>query len=1099
MASAFKEHPALISRLSAGRPAVIEASAGTGKTHTLTHLVADRILRGSSTIDRLLVVTFTEKATAELRQRLRELLEGLATAAGGERGPTTWEIDDDARARVRAALDAFDSAEVFTIHGFCQRALSELAFATGRALSQTVVDGRRALDAAYRRTLRRELRAGGPLRGALEVALAGRSVDDLGHTLAWIHELRGGDAAWAPPHALFEPLRRALAASRAAGEPGKKLERARQLVADALDAPDDRRRAAMLEAARAFPSSTSLAADARLARLAAIAAPLPDDERDAGAHGLRAILSAVEDDLAREKAAAGELDFGDMLTELARALDGPGGEDAVRLVRRKYDAAIVDEFQDTDDVQWSIFRRLFTAPDGPQLVVVGDPKQAIYGFRGADVMTYLEARAELVEVGAPVLPLGETRRSTGPLTDAINTLLTLSAPRPILDGLTPYELPVTCRSGRSPLRRTGADLAPVVIARSTEELDASAARRAVTRFVADEIERLLSRAPEVSDDDGPIRRSDVLVLGYTGQDLVEVGDALAARGVPFATPRDAPLFATYAASATRDVLRALAEPSDGARQRLALATPFFAVPWGELPRYRDAPPSHPVLRALASLSSLAARGRWAEVFAWLADESGLVARARLLDHPDSEIATWLAVLDALAREAAVQPMSPDEMAQLTDALLDGRAQPTGGAQRGVPPLEDAVRLLTVHGSKGLQAKIVFIVGGRHGSTKRLGVTVHDGAVRRSIVGEVGKFTKQKHGHEQDEEDRRLAYVALTRAQQRMYLAYVPSKKALPGKFAVVHERLEDLLDELGDAPSKLFSVVPLDTSAAPSGGRPRPRAEAACAKLDEAWLAAPVEPPSPPRGPRVTSYTAQRHREAAAPRAQAHGVIDDPVPGGAHVGLAVHEVLEKVPLDALAGGLGRSEFVADPEQLERAAAARRRHGAHKLDDEALLSMVHAALTTPIVAGGLSLPPLSTMRVAREVEFAYPWPEGAHLSPVVGAEWPFEIDRGLVRGSIDLLGVHEGRAYVVDWKTDRLPAYDPESLTAHVEAVYTLQAKIYAVGVRRQLALTGGRVALGGVVYVFVRGLGPGRGVYAATPTDAELDAWETSLRERDLG
>lgn len=1092
MAVAFHEHPRALSLLREGAPAVLEASAGTGKTYTLTHLVADRILRGRSTIDRLLLVTFTEKATQELRQRLRELLHELCSAKGGRPGPMKWRIDDEARARVQAAVASFDAAEIFTIHGFCQRALAELAFTTGRPLTQTVVDGRRAFAAAYRRSLRRGLAADGAIREELRRALeSARSIDALGDTLAWMHEMRLRDSDGLPSQAVLAALGRALVAegSAPASPPKAGSMDGRVLVARALVSESPAETAELLLAAsRAFGRT----ATHRLARLTHIAAPVPPEERRSAGPDLTSLLAVVEAELVRTKAATGEVDFQDMLTELASLLDGPRGAEAVRLLRRKYDAAIVDEFQDTDDTQWHIFRRLFGAAPAPQLVVVGDPKQAIYGFRGADVLTYLAARSELVAADAPVLHLSETRRSTPALTDAINELLAVDAEEPILSGLTPYDPPVTCESKRAPLYKRDVALSPVVIARLAGPSDAASVRRATARFVAEEIERLTSKPTPATDRSGPLRFSDVLVLGYTGQDTRHVAAALRARGIAHTLAREEPLFATFAASSARDVLRALADPRDGAKQRQALATPFFAVPWRELDRYRELPPSHPLARSLAALSSLAARGRWHDVFAWLSDESGLVARARLLDRPETDVATWLGVLDALAREAATQPFSPDELADLADALVDGRAQPSFGEPKVAPPLEDAVRLLTVHGSKGLESKVVFVVGGRHRAAAEGPVTVHDGAARRAMVGALGEVTKRKRAAERDEEDRRLAYVALTRAQQRLYLFHAADGKKLNGPFAPIQARLATV------RASRTFELLDVVDAEPREPGAPQLSLDLGAGPLDPALLVRPDEPPPLPRAPRVTSYTAERHREAGAHAARTHATADDPVPGGARVGRAVHEVLETIPLQELARGVSREEFVERPEHVSRAAAARRRHGAHSLSDVDLLAMVHAAYSTPVVAGGLSLPPLSTMRVAREVELAYPWPEAAHVAPPPGADWPFRIDRGLVRGYVDLVATHQGRAYVVDWKTDRLPSYDHAALAAHVDASYALQAQIYAVGVRRQLALTAGRVTLGGVLYVFLRGLRGGDGVHATSPTDEDLDAWQASLCAREL-
>src|ERR1041384_3454846 len=114
---------------------VVEASAGTGKTYFLEHRVVDLVLAGAE-LSQILLVTFTDKAVAELRMRIRDLLDRMARADGDQDAPSTWELDDAARGRLRAAVTAFDHAPIFTIHGFCHRVLVEDAFATGRLLQQ---------------------------------------------------------------------------------------------------------------------------------------------------------------------------------------------------------------------------------------------------------------------------------------------------------------------------------------------------------------------------------------------------------------------------------------------------------------------------------------------------------------------------------------------------------------------------------------------------------------------------------------------------------------------------------------------------------------------------------------------------------------------------------------------------------------------------------------------------------------------------------------------------------------------------------------------------------------------------------------------------
>ena len=157
--------PAELAALPRDRAAVIEASAGTGKTYLIEHLVVDRLVRGDARIDEMLVVTFTERAAAELVRRIRALVrrvlrpEGKVDDGTVEDGaaPHVWTVDAAARDRLEAALRALDVAPISTIHAFCQRVLTEHAFANDRLLAQSQVESRTAFTAAFDEVIRSRL------------------------------------------------------------------------------------------------------------------------------------------------------------------------------------------------------------------------------------------------------------------------------------------------------------------------------------------------------------------------------------------------------------------------------------------------------------------------------------------------------------------------------------------------------------------------------------------------------------------------------------------------------------------------------------------------------------------------------------------------------------------------------------------------------------------------------------------------------------------------------------------------------------------------------------------------------------------------------
>ena len=395
------------------RLVVVEASAGTGKTYFLEHRVVDLILAGAE-LGQILLVTFTEKAVAELRLRIRDLLDRLARAAASEAHVdpgSYWTIDDAARTRLRAAVTAFDHAPIYTVHGFCHRVLIEDAFAAQRLFDQTQVADEVAFDAAFDALLRERFARVAPDRDLLAAFLeTGRTVDRLRGVLLGC--ARGGHDARVRRRLDPEAVREAAGALRA--QLGS--EARRNIVLAALSAerrwvPD--RLAEIADALDACPADGSpvqlLAMLDRVREAAALlagrAGKLPGDM----AAALRAVGSTITLDeaiaaqllpplLARigdDKAERGLFDYDDMLQLVWRALRGPRRDLLAARLRERTPWVMIDEFQDTDPIQWNIFRGVWMHPDARGLTIVGDPKQAIYGFRGADVQTYVAAREDM--------------------------------------------------------------------------------------------------------------------------------------------------------------------------------------------------------------------------------------------------------------------------------------------------------------------------------------------------------------------------------------------------------------------------------------------------------------------------------------------------------------------------------------------------------------------------------------------------------------------------------------------------------------------------------------------------------------------------------
>ncbi len=488
------------------------------------------ILAQGVRISEILIVTFTEKAAAELERRVREKLEELLAL----RETTTrlsvdqcWVVSPEARQRLEEALADFDSASIGTIHSFCNGILEANPFLSGSLFEREHVDERRLFSAALTDVLRSVLTRDPALEPFLSAWLEIKksSVDQLEELLYRASRLR---APLGPPPDP-EAIARAVAAFPDLREIASRLP---ELVPRSSLAKA-RRNLLGLQAAIDAPSIAGLLAELESVELSylgdkvqSLLAPASTLDRAAvplGAAVAEKFLPPVLERLRRYKQETGRYDYQDMLTLMAEALDGPNGGELIRLLQSRYRVVLIDEFQDTDETQWSIFKRVFfdTAGHHP-LRLVGDPKQAIYSFRGADVHVYLRAKRALV-TRSTVVPLVESFRATPELVEALNEIFDQKAEHPFFDGLVRYDRPL--RAGRPELSLSGSDGAPrppVVLLRA----EGDDARRVLALGIADEIRRILGEGDKrlsfgERGKERPILASDVFVLTRTHREAEE--------------------------------------------------------------------------------------------------------------------------------------------------------------------------------------------------------------------------------------------------------------------------------------------------------------------------------------------------------------------------------------------------------------------------------------------------------------------------------------------------------------------------------------------------------------------------------------------------
>ncbi len=1143
--------------------AVVEASAGTGKTYTITSLFLRLLVESELEIDQILVVTYTRAATAELRDRIRKR---LATALSIARG----EASDDAllvrlcagrpnvSERLERALAGVDEAPVLTIHGFCQRVLRDLAFESGAAFeSQLLAHAAPLLEEIADDYFMRELYAA-PAERASALLNEPSSLRELAARVGG-RELRVVPEQVAEAASDHEAYQRALAHCRAlwAQHRPAVTELARTLkgvasraeeyacIADAL--LQDGAHAAFLDK-KSFLNFTRSGASAK--SKAPVAHPFFDAAEELYTHACarveaersltlgfrRGFIDYVQRELDRRARSERVRTFDALLSDLDRALAGPSGPSLVERLREKYRAALVDEFQDTDPLQYRIFRRVFASGTAP-LLLIGDPKQAIYGFRGADVAAYLAARAE---AGEHVYTLDTNWRSDASLIEALNALYA-SVEVPFALPEIEYQPVRAAQRDRLHAReRRPVDIA--MIAQPAAGSDALARQQA--DHTASDIAALLASGARIQQGSGTreLRAQDIAVLTRTNKQAALVQQALATRRIPSVLSGDASVLDSDDVAQLERALHALAHPADARALRAFLSSIYGGFDAAAILRLEADDAAWEQHRTtFARLHELWLSRGFVQALRNLTELYDV--EQRLLARPDGtrRITNLWHLVELLAEASASQRLGPLGLLRWLALVQQDqamRSELVGDAHElRLESNADAVQLTTIHKSKGLEYPIVYLpfswtAAELFASEKRL-PRFHDPKAQAALTLDLGSSELKEHvgiaEQEAVQEALRLLYVGLTRAKHRVTLI-VPQHKGFAksalaytlfggGDRDAIVKNVEALAKEQRISLPGMRTLALQDSS--PYAAK-APQLSAGARKVQRAL----------DQSYRVASFSAliARERSVASEQGIDRDAGAEPTPSDAQepvstltlgafprgtvAGQLVHEVLEHADFSSAA-----PELAVVVERFVRARG-------YALDlVESLTRGLTEVLATPLSAT-LTLNKLD--RAARVDEMEFVFPVDCLLSPRVlertfrnhdapraypayakyVKELGFDDLHGFLRGFIDLVFRHDGRYFVVDYKSNwlgpRAEDYGEKQLAeAMAHHHYYLQYHLYTVALHRHLAqrLPGYHYEqhFGGVYYLFLRGMAPSHalrtGVYFDRPPRALIEELDRVLRE----
>jgi len=1165
---------------------LIEASAGTGKTFTISALYLRLVLGhgdehtafGRELLPPdILVVTFTDAATQELRDRIRARLVEAAQAFRGELpapdpiltqlvAETAPEQRPSCARKLDIAAQWMDQAAVSTIHSWCQRMLREHAFDSGSLFTQTLETDQRELLAEVARDYWRlhcyHLHGAalgwvnrywqqpdvvlGKARILLdqhlpEAAQALQELIETGLQLA-AQELAALKAPWLNWLDELEPLLEKAREAKAfngtkmnRGHTAGWFEKLRTWAADdeqlALDigkgferlTPDG-----LAEIWKTGSSPQHPALDAMVDLKKAL-----DAIRGPEQAALRHAAAWIKHRFEAEKRRRAQMGFDDMLTRLDAALQGDNGERLAQVIRQQFPVALIDEFQDTDPLQYRIFDRIYRVEENDQdtaLLLIGDPKQAIYAFRGADIFTYLGARAA---TQGRHENLDTNFRSSDAMVAAVNRVFAHAEtqfPRAAFlfqrDAANPLPfLPVKAR-GRKEVWTVEGQPAAAMTAwylPSEEPVSAEVYRRQMAERCATAMTELLlagqrGDAGFLHPEKGlqVVRPADMAVLVRTGREAQAIRQALAARGVRsvYLSDKDSVLNTQEAQDLLR-WLRACAEPGNDRLLRAALASSTLGLGWADMERLNQ----DERLWEQRVDQFRDYRRRWQRqgvlpMLHRLLHDFQLPAH--LLQQPDGERSlTNLLHLAELLQRAARELDGEQALIRHLSELIQQAGEGAGEDQ--VLRLEsdaELVKVVTIHKSKGLEYPLVFLPFISHSRPAKKGepVRVHDG-VRSRLELEPDDETVRQADQERLGEDLRLLYVALTRARHACWLGLADLKSG-QNKQSVLHRSAVAYL-LAGGAPlpsseslvtwlqawqpdGQVVSVVPapetqlqryqpLHSESSELSARMPGHARFASWWIGSySALTISADQPSLPADTALAERMTDDERSSRfVPLRTGEPASIHRFPRGPQPGTFIHGLLE------LAAAEGFAVLAEPARALELLYPRCQRRG---WGDWApcLAGWLSTLLNRPGLVPGssLALADLQPGAYQSEMEFMFSASRVnvqqidklvcAHT--LEGMSRPaLQRDRlnGLFKGFIDLVFEHQGRYYVVDYKSNWLGQgaedYTEETMRrVMAEHRYDLQYVFYILALHRQLRARlpdyDYEQHIGGALYWFVRGV-----------------------------
>ena len=1124
---------------------LIEASAGTGKTFAITNIYLRLLLEKNLSVDRILVVTFTKAATAELKDRIRarigEAIEAIAHPDKNVSTPIDKIIQpfkenrnaaEGALLRLRLALLDFDMSAIFTIHGFCERMSSEFAFdanlpmnveltANGEELiKQAAMDAWRELfykgnnsELAYLNEFKfnefLDLALAVAAYSDAEVRLCDR---DFTGVISDAKVILDGLKKWCEQCEDAVYTRHVL--KKGLCDEIVTIRDYRELIFEVIS----NRKNLELEKVRKNIKSNYICELEVFERLQVFI----DNVISSKSMFKKIFVEKFEEKFKKNKEFSRVRTFNDILIHTRDAVKG--NKRFRELIRQRFDAVLIDEFQDTDPIQYEIFRNVFVEA-GTTVYFIGDPKQSIYRFRGADINTYLKAKHD---VGANVWTMDKNYRSTKAMIEAVNALFS-HVENPFGYEQIQYTK-VNAGHDVGSFIDNGEEVAEgirVIKDPGEEVIGKVAGVEWTNRVIAQEIVRLLEQARIKKDNEVyKIRPSDIAVLVDSHDNAKKINRVLEKYGVPSVLQGTGNVFASMEAEELLAIFQAIASPQDRTI-RSAVATSMFGYGVEELMELSD-----------EDMIKLYERFR---TFGLLWSQHGMmVAMSRLMEEFNvkerilKQVNGERAITNYMHLMELCHQMEMDSRANIYGVIKWLQSRIQDSIDSNVPQEheirlskdDEAVQIVTVHSSKGLEYPVVFVgfewARSINNSKKKVEPAFDQEAGRRYIcMNEDNEDYKKNWVQEAEKEHVRLLYVAMTRAKYITYLV-MPRYKSISNSaigtvMAGEDSKQVDItgvfneMEGVARTSSGRIKVLEMnDKGSVFYKGAKKERLDLKVRNFQ-----------------RLLKHFAMLHSfssiKAHSEKRTEYIIVDDmeiesgmdsePVlPKGIITGLAVHRALELI------------DFQRDVESEKTQEVIRRVLGHYWTDVDMKLmvrevsDMIKRVLEAPLK--GFSLKDVALQDTLREVKFIFPLKKAGALREFYEKKCQREEFikalqglkneglHGYMVGYIDLFFRHNDKYYIVDWKTnylgDKSEDYNQDALKDSIlQSMYFLQYHIYTVAV--DLFLEKGIEGydyerdFGGVFYVYTRGVdGLGNGISFDRPEGKFIRAFRQWLKNEQV-